>query len=477
MNETMPRTPFSTPLSGSARETEIRIRNIFSGPKKRPPLPFLILVFSVCIFCGNLVSCQVKEAKGPEAEVWVDYSSTGEMPWDKSIELQLEEYPGVTFRWTPYGITAEDETGETALIGGMPVWNVFLCDLNGDGRRELCATVYFGSGITDSHIEVYDYDAKQWYILRDRMEYDYALSLEDGQLQVSRWEYQGGPPCQGEPFSVGRLALSSDDSLEGKWFIAQAAQFPWQDESDETEQPAPPESVAPPTVDPDPAARAAYVKTLDDLLYRDTLPDGTECTPYSEEYPGGFERMEDNTFAVADVDGDGREELVFLTLPNIYAGYRGWVLDYDQSAGSVRVQFDGFPSLTFYSNGALAEDDSHAQGVWADDVWPHSLYRYLPESDSYELAGHASAWEKAVSDINVGNLPPFPTEKDTSGAGILYYIHPISSYEYLNTFDSRVNMAVDQSVYLEWLEPILGNARPLELEYLPLTEENINRLK
>ena len=63
MNEKMPRTPFSTPLSGSAKETEIRIRNIFSGPKKRPPLPFLILVFSVCIFCGNLVSCNVAEVE------------------------------------------------------------------------------------------------------------------------------------------------------------------------------------------------------------------------------------------------------------------------------------------------------------------------------------------------------------------------------------------------------------------------------
>ena len=28
MNETMPRTPFSTQLSGSAREAELRIRNI-----------------------------------------------------------------------------------------------------------------------------------------------------------------------------------------------------------------------------------------------------------------------------------------------------------------------------------------------------------------------------------------------------------------------------------------------------------------
>ena len=94
MKEKIPRTPFSTPLSGSVRETEIRLRNIFSGPKKRPPALFLALVFAMCIFCGNLVSCQVKGA-APEAEAWVDYSSTGEMPWDESVELQMEEYPGV----------------------------------------------------------------------------------------------------------------------------------------------------------------------------------------------------------------------------------------------------------------------------------------------------------------------------------------------------------------------------------------------
>ena len=33
----LPRSPFSTPLSGSASETENRIRNIFQYQKKRPP--------------------------------------------------------------------------------------------------------------------------------------------------------------------------------------------------------------------------------------------------------------------------------------------------------------------------------------------------------------------------------------------------------------------------------------------------------
>ena len=64
MKNKMPRTPFSTPLSGSARVTEMRLRNIFSGPKKRPPALFLALVFAVCIFCGNLVFSYFNESTG-----------------------------------------------------------------------------------------------------------------------------------------------------------------------------------------------------------------------------------------------------------------------------------------------------------------------------------------------------------------------------------------------------------------------------
>lgn len=261
-----------------------------------------------------------------------------------------------------------------------------------------------------------------------------------------------------------------DDAPQSFHSSAPEAEPPVQ--TGETPQPEP--SVPAPAADPAPAARGAYVRVLENLLYRSTTPDGECWPPFDEENCAGFEDMSRNTFALADVDGDGREELVLLTRPNTYIGYQGYVLDYDADLDQVRIQFEGFPSFTFYSNGALAEDDSHAQRVWTDDFWPHTLYRYLDGTDSYEKAGHVSAWEKEVSDRNSDTLPPFPIEKDISGAGILYYIDP--STEYLDSSANRVNMAVDQSVYLEWLEPILGDATPLELEYLPVTEENIQQI-
>lgn len=53
----LPRSPLTTRLSGSARETEYRICNIFQWKKERPPLPFLVLAIAAIALCGSLVSC------------------------------------------------------------------------------------------------------------------------------------------------------------------------------------------------------------------------------------------------------------------------------------------------------------------------------------------------------------------------------------------------------------------------------------
>ena len=59
----IPSSPFATRLSGSATETELRIRSIFQWKKQRPPLWAMILTGLVILSCGGLVSCQAQEER------------------------------------------------------------------------------------------------------------------------------------------------------------------------------------------------------------------------------------------------------------------------------------------------------------------------------------------------------------------------------------------------------------------------------
>ena len=94
----LPRTPLSTPLSGSAKETQTRIRNIFQFQKKRPPLLALTLATALALSCGGLVSCQnPAEQEIDQADFPLPFS--GNLPGEPlklafPVWQSLSEYPG-----------------------------------------------------------------------------------------------------------------------------------------------------------------------------------------------------------------------------------------------------------------------------------------------------------------------------------------------------------------------------------------------
>jgi hypothetical protein len=111
---------------------------------------------------------QTEEANGYEPRKWLGFYSGEEMPWDSSLEISLPEYPSTVFKWTSEKITAIDANGEKELFSGIPIWNVYIANLTGDGLPEFCATVSRGSGIVDTHVIVYDYARGQKYELSRR---------------------------------------------------------------------------------------------------------------------------------------------------------------------------------------------------------------------------------------------------------------------------------------------------------------------
>ena len=68
MKQKIPQSPFSTRLSGSAKETELRLRNIFQWKKKRPPALLVVVAVMSVLVCCNLVSCQVQDIPSSEGQ-------------------------------------------------------------------------------------------------------------------------------------------------------------------------------------------------------------------------------------------------------------------------------------------------------------------------------------------------------------------------------------------------------------------------
>lgn len=206
-----------------------------------------------------------------------------------------------------------------------------------------------------------------------------------------------------------------------------------------------------------PEAQAAYVAALEQWEKELVLPDGTSCGVKGETNLTGF------GFSVSDVDGDGRRELLLICDADVDAADALYVYDYDESASALHLELCEYMLVRFYDNGVAQALWSHNQGL-SDSFWPFSLYRYNAEADEYALAGMADAWEKAFAPTGY-NGAAFPDDVDQSGAGIVYYV--------MNDGNYNTDHPVDESEYLQWLNPFLTDAQQLEIDYWSLSDENI----
>lgn len=203
----------------------------------------------------------------------------------------------------------------------------------------------------------------------------------------------------------------------------------------------------------------AYADMLETLLQTNTLPDGREL-------PGD---MGDQCFALQDVDGDGAEELIFSNGNAPYmAAMAAYVYAYDADTETLRLELAGFPAMDFYDNGAVKVEWSHNQGLAGDSLWPYDLLQYDAETDSYRWSAMVDAWDRSLRDTNEQG-EPFPTEVDTSGTGVVYFIMTGKEYD--------TSHPVDVTEYEAWVQEVLGGAQELNVTYREMTEDNIARLR
>lgn len=200
--------------------------------------------------------------------------------------------------------------------------------------------------------------------------------------------------------------------------------------------------------------RGAYRAAMESFLLRQEFPNGT---PMELKGDGG-ERLEENRFAVGDIDGDGGEELLVLITTPCAAGELGLVYRLDPDTGGVREELRAFPALTVYPNGVIREDWTHAAGEAGDGPWPYTLYRWDAEEERYENRGTADCWDRVL------RAEGFPEEIDGDGDGRVYYL------------TAQGETPVDGAEYARWRQAVLGDGEPVELELQPWTREAVEAI-
>ena len=116
--------------------------------------------------------------------------------------MQLKDFPGVTFHWahspgindSSERLVAVKDGIETVLFPAGNTNSVYVADVTGDGKKDLCANVYFFfSGLPSFNaVYVYDYANDRYYILADNSntnhyrKVSYYVRIEGGKLLCDR---------------------------------------------------------------------------------------------------------------------------------------------------------------------------------------------------------------------------------------------------------------------------------------------------
>lgn len=208
--------------------------------------------------------------------------------------------------------------------------------------------------------------------------------------------------------------------------------------------------------------RHYYSGILSQIIAAWQFPDGEMDTSALD---GGYGEMCDNHFAVTDIDGDGREELIVSYSNASMAGMMEIIYDYNPVLGELKRELTVFPALTYYDNGIIKAEHSHNQGP--GEFWPFTLYRYEPESDSYVEAGSVDTWDREYREEWYEGQP-FPDELDTDHDGTMYHICKEGeerSYEYE---DYKYN----EADFEEWFGTLTEGAKELSVDYRPMEYES-----
>ena len=210
----------------------------------------------------------------------------------------------------------------------------------------------------------------------------------------------------------------------------------------------------------------AFYKVITDYNDNSKWPDGE--TVYRL---GTFYDEDQDAFAIFDVDGDKKDELIIRHSDATMADMLLVIYDYDNARDEIIEEYIGSPFSTFYKNGFIRRDVSHNQGRAFNFMWPHALEKYDAEKDTYIEFAYIDGWDKEFDALFPDYLQEgekFPIEVDKDGNGGVYKIFEASG---------DIGKYVDDVDYEAWMSKNVGALEELTIPYMLFTNENILSIK
>lgn len=215
------------------------------------------------------------------------------------------------------------------------------------------------------------------------------------------------------------------------------------------------------------ARHAAFLQAARDFVVDHRFPDGEVID--KDAIDDDFAK---NALAIADVNGDGRPELLVRFTTGSRGAQQEFVCGFDEKTGKLAVAFAGVPGAEYFSNGCLKEFAARNKGWAGEKVWPYSFLTYDAKKGEYEQKGFVFAWSKKEFPTDPDEEKPFPKEIDVTGDGFVYFIDDENFKGARGT-----ETPVDTPVYTAWVRHYTGGAAPVKVDWVPATADGIKALE
>lgn len=454
-----------------------------SQPPEAPSLPALEDLPT------RIVSQGTPEA---EADIWL----VAELPED-DIAAYFE--PDTAHSWLRYGEFLQelvfDDRNKMLMTPRKQLPELYFEDLDGDGEKEL-AIIYnsdTGTGVSVWSLTVLEWDGESWTAHTAHLEKDIIREFRDGysldyygvdenyvtvgfrghSARVDMAAMFGGSTVwKEEPLYVELTGMISAYSMRSHGLTLTLAG-----------------ELRPASYEPTSSYGFEYscnvyyeadgtFRSMGDYLSTEyqwtSRADESLLTPIFRNIlrefihqcrAEGTENLSSENFAICDVNGDGKNELIIQRNSTYVAGQVERV--YSANGNELLAEY---PMTTYYDNGYVAAGWSHNQGVAGDKLWPYTLYRYDSSAGKYVQEAAVDGWDKSIRDTYLSydeTTIPFPEDVDKDGDGFVYYI-----IEEEGGYAPVYGEPMDYADYALWVARYLGTNR-VDVTYYPLTEKNI----